>query len=85
MTHYQPRNSQTDSSGKNTKKAAKRRKVMRTKSNTQGMRQPSIVSMIYQNENRWTLAEVADAATEKRLSKYGPPTSTRLAGFNFIW
>jgi len=85
MAHYQPRNSQHDSDGVNTKKAAKRRKTMRKRSNTDGMRQPGIVPMIYQKLNRYTEAVVADQRTEKRLSPYGPETSTRKAGYNYIW
>jgi len=47
-----------------------------------GMRIPSATSMIYR---KGTDAIIADEATEARLSRTGPSTSTRLAGYNFIW
>lgn len=83
--HYQsPRNSQTASNGNNTKKAAKRRK-MRKKSNSDSIRQPNPIAQIYQVPTEHNMARVADDATEKRLRAKGPDTSTRLAGYNYIW
>ncbi len=42
----------------------------------------SIPSQIYREG---TDCIIADEATEKRLSRYGPATSTKLAGYNFLW
>jgi hypothetical protein len=64
-----------------TKKAGKRRKHPFGPKQP-GMRQPNPIGMIYAIG---TLAQIADKATESRLSTTGPPTSTRLAGYNFIW
>jgi len=46
------------------------------------MRAPNAIAAIYSDN---TYAVIADEATERRLSAYGPPTDTRKAGYNFIW
>lgn len=84
MKYATYRNSQTQSNGNNTRRAAKRRK-MRTKENTPVSGAGNPIAQIYAKSNNWTDAVIADESTERRLSKYGPPTSTRLAGYNFIW
>lgn len=61
-----------------TKRATKRKKYPKPPS----MRQPSQIGQIYREG---TDCQVADKATEDRLNRYGPPTSTRMAGYNFIW
>jgi hypothetical protein len=61
-----------------TKKATKRKKYPKSPS----MRQPNQIGMIYAIG---TYAKIADEATEKRLNTLGPSTSTRLAGYNYIW
>ena len=65
----------------NTKQAAKRRKHT-FGPRQQSMRKPNPIGLIYR---KGTDAVIADEATEARLSATGPPTSTRLAGYNFIW
>jgi len=47
-----------------------------------GIRKPNAVGLIYR---KGTDCQIADEATEARLSRTGPSTSTRLAGYNFIW
>lgn len=64
-----------------TKKAGKRRKHTFGKKQA-GMGRSNTIGLIYAIG---TNAVIADAATESRLSRYGPPTSTRLAGYNFLW
>lgn len=74
MKHPSERNTQKDSNDLNTKKAAKRRK-WRYKGT--GIRKPNTVGLIYQKVNRYTMAQIADEATEKRLSRTGPPQTAR--------
>jgi len=64
-----------------TKKAGKRRKHPFGKQ-AAGMGRSTLIGLTYADQ---TKTVIADEATEKRLSRYGPPTSTRLAGYNFIW
>lgn len=47
-----------------------------------GMGRTTEIGLIYADN---TNAQVADDATEKRLSRYGPETSTQRAGYNYIW
>lgn len=61
-----------------TKRATKRKKYPKKPS----MRQPSQIGLIYREG---TDCQIADQATLNRLSTTGPSTSTRLAGYNFIW
>lgn len=46
------------------------------------MQQPNEIGLIYR---KGTDCVIANEALEARLSATGPSTSTRLAGYNFIW
>jgi hypothetical protein len=72
------RNAQVDSNLRNTKKAAKRRKMNKTGS----IRQPSRIGLIYAKS---TGCQIADEATEKRLKSAGPSLSVRMGGMQFKW
>lgn len=78
MMYDNERNAQTDSNARNTKKAAKRRKM----SKPSGIRNPSKIGLIY-SESTGTV--IADEATEKRLNSAGPSLSVRNGGMQFIW
>lgn len=67
-----------------TKKATKRvkgRLTPKTAGNT-GMGRSTLIGLSYRKN---TGCIIADEETEKRLSSTGPSTSTRIAGYNFIW
>lgn len=67
-----------------TKRQSKRHKgrlTPRTPGNT-GMGRSTLLSLSYR---KTTGCIIADEATERRLSTTGPSTSTRYAGYNFIW
>ncbi len=64
-----------------TKKAGKRTKHPFGRK-AAGMGRTTEIGLIYADN---TNAQVADNATERRLSVYGPPTSTRMAGYNVLW
>lgn len=64
-----------------TKKAGKRTKHPFGR-RAAGMGRTTEIGLIYADN---TNAQIADNATERRLSVYGPPTSTQLAGYNVLW
>jgi hypothetical protein len=74
------RNSQTTSSGINTKKAAKRRKTSKPPKRVKNPTAEAIKQIARQE----TDCIVADKDTESRLRIYGPPTDRRYDGTQFL-